>query len=357
MNTTTSQTIDALKWICAIMVVFIHTTVDLNGANQDGSFSWTGGVYDSMRILISQGICRIAVPVFFVISGYLFFSKLKDWSWSIWWGKVKSRIGTLLVPYIIWNLIVVIWNVVLYAQHCLRSNIPYDWYFLQSHSGIGWDFLIIPLNYPLWFIKQLMALILITPIIWLIAAKSRWPAIVILFLLYVFDCKLLMPGLFFFSLGAYLRVHNMDLIAIPQRYLIPFFIISFLFLIIMLFTYGIEHRVYNTVLKFFTILGGASLVGITAIGIKKSVIKNYSLLVNSSFFMYAIHGKIVLPVVCNIMLLLIPGTTQAMLVLKYFLAAFITVLAALFLFKTLSIFTPRLLNLLIGGRMKTEKMC
>ena len=46
-----------------------------------------------------------AVPLFFAISGFLFFQKLETWSWPVWKQKIRSRVRTLLIPFIIFNAI------------------------------------------------------------------------------------------------------------------------------------------------------------------------------------------------------------------------------------------------------------
>ena len=51
--------------------------------------------------VIGQGIVRIAVPMFFVISGYLFFYKFKP-STEAFISKYKKRFKSLFIPYFIW---------------------------------------------------------------------------------------------------------------------------------------------------------------------------------------------------------------------------------------------------------------
>ncbi len=65
-------------------------------------------VYSTLCILLPQGICRIAVPCFFLISGYLFFKKLEDWNLDMWKGKMVRRVHSLLIPYVLWNILAAI---------------------------------------------------------------------------------------------------------------------------------------------------------------------------------------------------------------------------------------------------------
>jgi len=56
---------------------------------------------DFVRFFISQGVARVAVPLFFLVSGYLFF--LGQWSWSSMRASSKRRVNTLLIPFLSGN--------------------------------------------------------------------------------------------------------------------------------------------------------------------------------------------------------------------------------------------------------------
>lgn len=70
----TSNTIEWLRYFCIGMVVLTHAV----GSPLDGNdvISYHFGVYDTIRILFSEGLCRMVSPTLFIISGYLF---LLEW--------------------------------------------------------------------------------------------------------------------------------------------------------------------------------------------------------------------------------------------------------------------------------------
>lgn len=105
-NSIKSNTIEWLRFFCIAAVVLIHAA----GFNE--IISCHHGVYDTVRILFSLGLCQVAVPIFFLISGYLFFVRLEEWDTGIWTGKLKKRIKTLLIPYLIWNIIAALFNLI-----------------------------------------------------------------------------------------------------------------------------------------------------------------------------------------------------------------------------------------------------
>lgn len=53
----------------------------------------------------TSGLCRVANSLFFCISGYLFARNINNFSEVF--QKQRKRMRTLLVPYILWNLIFV----------------------------------------------------------------------------------------------------------------------------------------------------------------------------------------------------------------------------------------------------------
>lgn len=104
----TSQSIEWLRFICAALIVLFHC---FERVGVETTCSYHNGTYDITRLMFSRGICEIAVPVFFLISGYLFFRGMENWNTSVWVNKIKRRIKTLLVPYILWNIISVMFFV------------------------------------------------------------------------------------------------------------------------------------------------------------------------------------------------------------------------------------------------------
>lgn len=57
---------DIIKWICAFLVLFLHCE--------------PLAPYSSiMNLYTKDGICRIGVPIFYAISGYLLFDSKMKW--------------------------------------------------------------------------------------------------------------------------------------------------------------------------------------------------------------------------------------------------------------------------------------
>lgn len=87
-----SQKIKLLSLISIILVLYIHSGFhDYPNEIQGMPFNF------KLQDFISGKIGRCAVPLFYAISGYLFFLNLNNK--NILWAKIKKRIMTLVVPY------------------------------------------------------------------------------------------------------------------------------------------------------------------------------------------------------------------------------------------------------------------
>lgn len=81
-----------LGFVCAILVVFIHI---IHPVYEKFNPTWW------VCTFLQGSISCIAVPFFFVASGYFFAGHLGEEGW--WRKGLRKRIGTLLVPYFLWN--------------------------------------------------------------------------------------------------------------------------------------------------------------------------------------------------------------------------------------------------------------
>lgn len=91
----TSKKINVLSFILFIGVMFLHTNnLEIYEVSTDG-FDFLVAVENGL-----SGISNSCVPSFFFISGFLFFNNFKI---NMLWAKYKSRIKSIVIPYIIWN--------------------------------------------------------------------------------------------------------------------------------------------------------------------------------------------------------------------------------------------------------------
>ncbi|MBQ3635519.1 MAG: acyltransferase family protein [Bacteroidales bacterium] len=226
-NNSFSASIDTLRVVCAVFVVMLHTI----GGQLPASFSSLSPV-DGLLLLrhLFRGpgaLLHAAVPTFFLLSGLLFFRRLEVWDSSVYRSKLLSRFRSLLVPYLLWNVLFFIFSLPQWLQSGECSSV------LDAFTSCGglrlfWDSSVsdvarlswfgtpaphfnTPLLGPLWFIRDLMVLVLLAPVI-LFALRRL--GIYFLFLVAFAHFSGLWPdvhglcssALFYFSLGAWFTV-------------------------------------------------------------------------------------------------------------------------------------------------------
>lgn len=168
-----SDRIKIVKWMAIVMVVFLHAyTTEVSFA--DGKN--TAALPQWLMLLetgVSQIIARCGVPIFFLFSAVLLFRS--EYSYR---EVIRKKIRTLLLPYLIWNtfwivLFAVLQSLPFTAAYFSGSNTPIlqcsakEWFGLY---GIGQEY---PQCYPLWFMRDLMAVVLLFP--FMKAAAKRYP--------------------------------------------------------------------------------------------------------------------------------------------------------------------------------------
>lgn len=234
MNQLTSRSINWLRIALVILVLFVHVHPDHNPHwltldNLSGQpLGWV--IFSVIGTFINK-FAFIAVPLFFTISGYLFFHKLETWSWSVWKQKIRSRVRTLLIPFIIFNVICAI------SLLCLSLKNGGGWTLAGAYEGrwplVGWLWngvsycqgwknwlgmdmqLYYPLDVPLWFVRDLMVMLALSPAIYWLISKGGALYLGVGGIAYCLGVLCCAPGfstnaLFFFSIGAFAAIRGID---------------------------------------------------------------------------------------------------------------------------------------------------
>lgn len=222
-----SQTFDWLRFPLIVCVVFIHNPCRpaLNFEEiVSGSFSMMS-CYNLIRVVLTYVLTHIAVPAFYVISGYLFFYNTRIWNFDIYKTKIKKRFHTLIIPYILWNVIAyaLLFGVVLVKNICTGDwngdfslSLDIFWNYYSWKSGYDWLGNEIvhtaPINLPLWFLRDLIVLSILSPLLYWLVTRFKYYFIAILFFLYISGFSFQISGfdvtaLFFFCHISVLMVY------------------------------------------------------------------------------------------------------------------------------------------------------
>ncbi len=156
----------------------------------------------------------VTVPAFFFISGFFFFrSGLPD-AHSLRY-KLKRRFRTLVLPYLLWNIIGLCLTFVKTIPPLDRSFPQYAGFF-DSWSNILMGFIAMPMtqepyDFPLWFIRNLIFVILLTPLLTVCFRYMKgWlllPLIILMIYFPEFALELI-PSVWFFALGASMALYG-----------------------------------------------------------------------------------------------------------------------------------------------------
>ncbi|WP_342646858.1 acyltransferase [Mucilaginibacter sp. CSA2-8R] len=208
MEKATSAKLRVLSFIAMIMIIYLHSynlAVKFNGVDVPIAKNYNSFV----QVFISDGITRIAVPLFAAISGFLFFYNFKP-STQAFLNKYKKRFNSLFIPYILWSawglLFFFILQILPQSRKFFNSTLIKDYSLNKLLEVLFWD----PLPYQLWFVRDLLILVLLSPIIYLILRYLKIVGLLLFFVIWLFDFSLLMlkpDTIFFFSFGAYLSFH------------------------------------------------------------------------------------------------------------------------------------------------------
>ncbi|WP_041274688.1 acyltransferase family protein [Desulforamulus reducens] len=143
------------SFILSVLIIFHHCfNIDVDYDAIVGQ-----GVYRVAYVIerYMYNISECAVPIFFFISAFLFFKTYKQ-SVNYYVYKLKKRLFSLLIPYILYNILG-------YYKYILFNNITFN--FNELIVSI-----ISSSTMPLWFIRELMILSILSPLIyWVINRK------------------------------------------------------------------------------------------------------------------------------------------------------------------------------------------
>ena len=360
-----SETITFLRFPLIVGVIFIHsllTRVVLDGENVllDEHFP----LYSNISYFLSCILARIAVPLFFFISGFLFFYKIKEWSVPVYVRTIKKRGRTLFVPYLFWNLatlFIFFFQQSLFPEFGSGANkliADYscsDWLWAFWNTGeinpgsVGG----MPICGPMWFMRDLMVVMLFSPLVYWGMKKMKGIFVFLLFCLWIGNCWLDVYGLnitafFFFSAGAYFSISNQTFIDKVQS-VYPYSLGLYLLFSIVLLFYKNENGWVDYFMRVNDVLGIMGVLALSSLNIAKSRWKTSSLLSESSFFVFAYH---IMPLgfLIRFGLKLFPPQTDVGALFLYFSNPIIISLLGVLLYFGLKRFFPRITAVITGGR-------
>lgn len=215
-----SDLLKSIRFPLVTLVVIIHM---LPFEGKPVALSWDlDNIYVFVSEFLSHGIGAVANPAFFMISGYLFYYGKKSLTMGEYKGKLHNRLYSLVIPYFLWIGIAIVTNLIKLYGLALIGGEPVDWSHQLSPNRLLTQLWHTPADFPLWFLRDLICVSIIAPLLHIVISYTRGLALVALFTMYILGLDSGIPGLStvaisFFSLGIYLGSNSVDLLSISKK--------------------------------------------------------------------------------------------------------------------------------------------
>lgn len=194
-----------------VLVVLLHSgiaNIEIGGEEVVAGDLYP--IYGLIYYFLSNGLSRVAVPLFFLISSYLFFANISNFDKDTYIKKVKSRTQSLLIPYTVWTFLTFILLCVTKREALLEYSDMQIWDAIWSvFNGHK-------LNYHLWFLLDLYIVVLLTPVVYILTKYLKWVLPLVLTGIWFagYTPKILgldQQTITFFTLGSYLGLSKPSL--------------------------------------------------------------------------------------------------------------------------------------------------
>ena len=390
MDQKLSNKLRIISFLLMILVAFIH------GYNENLRFGGSGNFQVAWWLsfterFISDGICRIAVPLFFAISGFLAMESMGEFSFNKFGMMLRSRFRSLLLPYLLVSLLgillVVCLQMIPWAKPFFNN---YDIHRLSFRTWL-YVWLFSPVPFQLWFLRLLIGYFLFFPVIYFLLRYFR--PFILLLPLYIWispyflgltaiwsqpfslgtlifglisgldmatllsTSKIQFEGLLFFSIGVCCSMYKFPMVIKPKVS------VSLIFLAVWLLWVGyrttltigpsVDHYDVHYHLIAFTFLG--SILCWYLYDLVAEKVENISWIRNNAKYsigVFLFHEPM-LTILKKLMIKAL-GQSDASLLLAYFIAPAMAIALSILLSKAWSKYWPNAYSLITGNRTQKK---
>ncbi len=361
-----SARLNLIRFPLVVGVVFIHaaeSTAKFGGIQSALNPESFGSNFT--REFISRGLAGISVPLFFFMSGFLFFYGF-EWSKVTYLRKVRSRLTTLLVPFLFWNLLYLL--LIAVAQRIpttatyfsgANGSVATFGFFDYVNRVIGIDRN--PIAFQFWYIRDLMELVVLVPIFYMMHKKA--PIIFLALFGFIWFLNIwpshvlsIIP-----SPGPILFFYAGSVIAVKKR--TPFLLDKYgkmivcLWLILLITDTLSKGQWFNSYLHGAVIVSGivTALYSTRILLICDKVRALFLWLASASFFVFAFHEPLMTLIQRVTLKLWIPNTDVPKMFF-YFSIPLVVILISICAYKFLRDKFPRITNVITGSRADLTPM-
>lgn len=337
MNPYLSQKIRVLSFVAIVLIVYLHTNLSVIADGPINSFSE----------LMTGQVTRVAVPLFFIISGYLFFYNIPSFSLKIYLLKIKKRLKSLVIPYLFWSFVglvmVRIVQIIIPGSFATYADIT-NYTVVQLLSAWLWN----PIGtYQLWFVRDLFLCFLLSPLIYLVLKYLRELVLIPVLCLYFMGMQwgVSIESICFVIIGSYMAMYRKHMVMSITSRVSCCVIIGLFWIIFCAYAYFSSFYIIHC----FGIIMGLFFFWIGYDCLYPKIPQNIKLdfLLKYSFFIYVAHEPLH-TLVKGVFLKM--GSSQLWLLCVYFVAPLLTIAICILGGTLLSRYLPRCYSFVNGGR-------
>lgn len=348
-----SIVINSLRFPATILVIASHCVITLTNNTIPYTFS-----IDNI-FLIFEHLCMsfgpIAVSLFALITGYFFFFKTQTYNLHSYKEALSKRIKTLLIPYLLWNLITL---TLVYAKNYVGANVGLSFAYNESEMEViskhsFFEHIITPfINGPLWYVQECIYFTVLSPIVYFFVHKKMLGKLFLflLFLVSYFFVFRVAHFTCFFALGAYLGLHKESILDFAKKIRIWGYALGWIYPFLRVF-YGSEEwahdlRIYTLFFSIITIIN----IGRFIYDKQKNLSIYLASFAPSVFFVYSLHMVLIVNLVRGTLYAILPWDNTIEKIVALLATTIIVPIFCYYIYRAVARLFPRLSTILSGGR-------
>lgn len=208
-----SRKVTIVSFVLSVFVMYIHAI----------NLSSPSTLVHALNQILSETFGRVAVPFFFLQSGYWMFRyDIFETKSDILKRKLRKKVTSLGVPYLLWNT----FGLIFFLIVTRLPGMPFNLYDGQI-VGITWKnifegIFLHKFYFPFWFMKNLIVLTIITPILVKVLRNKYMTYVTIIILLILSMMGINTPicqtnSILLFMIGGMLSVYHREYWENPNK--------------------------------------------------------------------------------------------------------------------------------------------
>lgn len=348
-----------LRLVLVLALVFLHYG-GVYASNLSPYRGYQGQALPVASIAISfiLYVGFTAVPAMSAISGFLFFSKATRDTPPDFATKMRRRVHSLVVPYVIWGTGFALAGLLAHlAVPSLFANFYGDRIDLAGFVNAALGITRNPLAFQLWFVHDLIVTVALSPLVWLLIGRIPWLTIAVLVPLWIFDVDTVifhrLDVMIFFCFGAACAMHGVRP-DVPRRWILPLFGLFLAAVLVRTLapwllgrTEGLDFDVATAAMR---VLGALAVWNVSVLLLENRFADWVERNGYMAFFVHCAHYPPILLLKLGLGSLIDP-TSEVMQLGLYVLTVSLTIWGCLVAGRMLGSISPRLFRILSGGRV------